>query len=577
MSRLNINNWPFRKRLHLLILVAGLGIIIYAVATIFIIKEYEHTVARISQGELSRFYQISHGLEELSSVHTEMFRLFSTAPLKHDAPRLRQLGDELIVRLDILQKELAPARDGETGGTQAAPHNPELAAIARELLDYRNSAGIAITMLAKETGRMEEHLLGAADGFDRINRHLSRLMSDVTNRIDSEIIKELHLIKRSYWPMSLVIILLSLFMLSIFYRIIAILSANFDWIDTSLDDLRSGNTNIDIPVQTGNNEMGKIYSSLDKFRASLIDLRQSQREMAENNRQLREESEQRLLAQQELTRTLVDLSRAMQAAEASNKAKSLFLANISHEIRTPLNAVLGMAQVLQTTGLDATQADYVDTLYTQGRHLLQVLNSVLDFSRLESGKLTLLYQSFRLDSLLNEVTSLFIKQPTKKDITLEIDIAPEVENLLYGDPLRIRQILINLLSNAYKFTRRGKITIHIENGKDMPICTKHNPAPGPGRKADPQNEWRTLYFTVTDTGIGIAKDKQQYIFDNFTQADESLTREYGGTGIGLAICKQLVELMNGEIGVNSEPGRGASFWFRICLPNAEVIGQQQTA
>jgi signal transduction histidine kinase/CheY-like chemotaxis protein len=247
-----------------------------------------------------------------------------------------------------------------------------------------------------------------------------------------------------------------------------------------------------------------------------------------------------------------DLRSARDQAMEAARVKAQFAAHVSHELRTPLNGLLGMLQLLESGGSEDQRRSYLRTALSSGRSLLAVINDILDFSRGEAGKIEIEARTFALKARITEIIDLLHPIAQAKGITLECRFEPEVPDGVVGDPTRIAQVLTNLIGNAIRFTSRGGVTVHVA----------HASTPQE-RSAIAQ-----LRFEVADTGIGIAPEAQAHIFESFTQASAATGREYGGSGLGLTIARQLVELMGGTIGLTSTPGLGSTFWFTLALPVA---------
>lgn len=222
---------------------------------------------------------------------------------------------------------------------------------------------------------------------------------------------------------------------------------------------------------------------------------------------------------------------------------------MSHEIRTPMNGIIGVAELMQDTTLTTQQRELLDTIESSGKSLLAIINDILDFSKIDAGKLNLECIDFNLKKSLHELQSIFeIQLKLKEAVHLKVDIDTVIPTVVNGDPIRVIQILTNLLSNAIKFTQSGLVELNVK----------------PGAEND------KILFTVADSGTGLTEIQKKNLFKDYSQADNTISRKYGGTGLGLVICKKLVNLMGGEIGVNSESGKGSSFWFLIALPAGKL-------
>ena len=509
-----------RLRTKLLVFPAILIIvsILLSLTAMGILRTSARLLEDFSRNDLVQNASVTLLFSELSRNHTAIYNLLSEAERGLDGGRVYEQGQPL---LDNVRGVLASLEALRT----AFPLEPAQARLHADLVVQLRAYLLAATNAlerSSEAPRVSQQIMGVANSYyDQASHTFASFTSGSLQAMEAEIGAARETSDRSLFRGGILMvaaivssIILSLLLARVLTRPLLNLASVMDRVR------QEGNYD----VRADKNSFDEVGDMVDGFNAMLGGI------------QARD----------------IELRQARTEAEAGALAKARFLAVMSHEIRTPMNGVIGMTGLLSETDLNPEQREYVETVQRSANALLTILNDVLDFSKVEAGRLELESIAFDVRSAMQDVVELLAEAAQRKGLELLGFVDPAVPEAVSGDPGRFRQILMNLIGNAVKFTERGEVMVSV-------------------RLAAEEGDTVTLRVEVRDTGIGISAEAQGRLFQAFSQADSSTTRRFGGTGLGLAICGKLVEIMGGELGVDSEIGRGSTFWFTVRLARTEAV------
>jgi signal transduction histidine kinase/ActR/RegA family two-component response regulator len=523
-----------------LLVVAGMAMLI-GIGAIYILKEHHESGIETQKSSLVILNEAVRLSEEMAAVQQRVDHLLGqSVARKISEESIYHFHMHLVDDLALMAKRVQILSDKTSVMLGVSEDST---ALLRDFEGYHNYVIMATDMAAIEPGLAGQHIGQARDHFISFSMHVHNVagrLGDRVEQVGANVSSEFEQVSRSILLVvgigMLVMLGLAILVTRNFTELLRTLTEGMDRL-TQDQDNPPALPAVENLFAGRNGEFRQLANAVLTFRQTLMDRNAAKRELL----QYQENLETTIATRTE------ELILARETAEAASRAKSTFLANMSHELRTPMNGVMGMIELARKRMLDPKGLEQLDKAKVSAEHLLGVLNDILDLSKIEAERLTLETVSFRLGSVLENLFSLLGHKAAEKQLKFELDMDTEVSRQAFlGDPLHLGQILLNLASNAVKFTDHGSIAVRI-------------------RRQENNQEDALLRIEVTDTGIGIAQKDQPRLFTAFEQADDSMTRKYGGTGLGLAISKRLVHMMGGEIGVESTPGRGSTFWFTVRL------------
>lgn len=531
-----LDNTPISRRLILIALLALMAIGLVAGSLVYIARQYDNLLDYLTTQDLLSHESISKSYVAFSEINSELFKLLNTRHEKGRSGDVYLEGRKLIDRIDRLQNTATAQRFGVPPSKRILIDN-----LQKALDEYKNTAviGLEITIAQRDLQLLHTNRLAAS--FNQINSVYLSLIEfsriDMTEDIDNASAAISHRIVL----LGSIAALLVAGMAGLIYWLVTRMSRQFNYVENSLKQLRQGNASETAAPPIDDPAFASLYDALKSFREALRKTYASEQALSEKNRALERQAS--------------ELAEARDLALQASRAKSQFLAGMSHELRTPMNGFMGMTQLLTETSLTPEQRDMLDIAIQSSQHLHRLIEDLLDFSNIERGQLQCVQTPFRLAATIEGIAASFSDAVRSKHLEFSCAIDRELPQRVVGDPMRLRQLLGHLIDNAIKFTEKGRIALIVTT------C------------GNPRNP-SLIRFTVHDTGIGISPEHQARIFELFSQADGSPTRQYGGMGLGLTLCNHLARLMGGTVRLESLPSEGATFHVEIPLEAAPDAAMQ---